>query len=116
MRLKTVKREAQNDLLTITLVDNELPNIHFINNQLCNRFDEMSLVEIIRVIRKGDIEIYYGPNDIAELVNNLQDDFMYTLQQARVIITWIEDVRGCSEEQGYDWPALYVSILNGVDA
>lgn len=111
MKLETIERDLCNNSLIITLKGNELPNTRFINDQLWKQFNGLKMVEIINAVRNVPIELYYSPDDITELINNLHDDYVYTLEQAHTIISWIEDVRSISSVTGQNWQALYNLIL-----
>ena len=108
----------EDGILTVYVPSHELPNTYYVNQQWhdCLRMGyEDNIIDFIAfVYKERELPISFDAEHYGDLAEHLKEHFIYDLQQARIIIKWINE-HVPRPTDNFDWGNTYLEILENAD-
>lgn len=108
------------DKLFVYMDLKRIPTTEFVQTYLrkyCQNTFNGDMVSTIKTIIKGkEFCLVFTPSDYIALADILDKHLTYNLEQARLIINWIDSCVRNQDDATVDWATVYLEILEGADA
>ena len=110
--------EDLDDFIHIYVPTNELPDTYYVNQQWHDYLHmgyEDNIIDFIAFVHKErELPISFDAEHYGDLAEHLKEHFIYDLQQARIIIKWIDE-HVSKPTDNFDWGNTYLEILENAD-
>lgn len=111
---------VEGDKLFVYMEPSRIPTTEFAQTRLreyCQNTFNGDMVSTIKTIIKGkEFCLVFTPADYIALADILDKHLTYDLEQARIIINWIDSCVRNQDDDSIDWATVYLEILEGADA
>ena len=78
-------------------------------------FDGDMVSALKAIIKEGEFCLVFTPSDYIDLADILDKYLTYDLEQARIIINWINCYVRDPNDDSIDWATVYLEILENAD-